>query len=408
MQEVEAWLLRRDGEDMARGAIARLRLGTIPIAAPQPDEVLLEPLYGCWEGNMGHAMAAQPVDICVLRGESEVVLGNAGVVRVLEVGSGIAHVRPGEVCVFFGGGQLDRFGYMELAHGYDLPRSVGLLARRMKAKGHNVIPIPTNSRYSLPQWAAFSLRYITAWSNWRMAHGCYRLQVPESLQPHPHVWSWGGGTSLAELELARLLGARSVLVSSTPAHRELAARKGIATIDKRSLGNIETDIDPSEMSPERRRDYVRAERNLRKLADELTGGEGVSIFVDYIGAPLWRAAWRILGRASVVTSAGWKAGTGISYNRATACVKRTHFIHTHYASVAEATDAVAFAEAHGWMPDVDDVWAWEDIGALAESYVEGRLSTYFPVFEINRPDPQGTAAAPGASSGAVPAEALLR
>ena len=32
-----------------------------------------------------------------------------------------------------------------------------------------IIPIPVSSPLSLEQWAAFSLRYITAWANWRVA-----------------------------------------------------------------------------------------------------------------------------------------------------------------------------------------------------------------------------------------------
>jgi len=46
---------------------------------PSDAELLVRPIYGCWEGNMGHALASVPVDICQLRGEAGVVLGNAGV-----------------------------------------------------------------------------------------------------------------------------------------------------------------------------------------------------------------------------------------------------------------------------------------------------------------------------------------
>jgi len=70
---------------------------------------------------MGHAIEGKQIDVCQQRNEPRVVLGNSGVVRVLRVGSEVDDVCPGDVCLFFGGGKLDQFGYMELAHGYDLP-----------------------------------------------------------------------------------------------------------------------------------------------------------------------------------------------------------------------------------------------------------------------------------------------
>lgn len=380
--KVDAWLLRRGSIPSVEGKYSPLVLGTVQVPAPGSGDVLIEPLYGCWEGNMGHAMAGVPVDICAQRGEPEVVLGNAGVVRVIEVGSDVRHVRPGDECIFFGGGQLDRFGYMELAHGYDLQGSIGLLARRTLARAHNVLPIPRGTRHSLPQWAAFSLRYVTAWSNWRLAIGCYRLQVDAGAQPAPHVWSWGGGTSLAELELARSAGCRPVLLSGSSAHLDAARRRGIVAVDRREIGDLEIPDDFRQRDGTRRREYAKAERRLRDIAAELTDGEGVSIFLDYIGAPVWRASWRILGRASVVASGGWKAGAELSYNRAAACIKRTQFIHTHYASVREAIDAMEFAEREGWMPEVGEVWPWERIGELATAYLESRIDSYFPVFAV--------------------------
>src|SRR5207247_1472902 len=38
------------------------------------EEVLAEPLYGCWEGNMAHALERRPIDVCRERGEERVVV----------------------------------------------------------------------------------------------------------------------------------------------------------------------------------------------------------------------------------------------------------------------------------------------------------------------------------------------
>src|SRR5262249_43956449 len=144
-----------------------------------PGEVLAEPLYGCWEGNMGHAMDRQPVDICRQRGEDKVVIGNAGVVRVRECGAGVTTVRPGEHAIIFCTGVEDRWGYPDKILGYDAPGSMGCLSTLMRLRERQLIPIPEGTRHTLPQWAAFSLRYITAWANWELACGVFHLSVPK-------------------------------------------------------------------------------------------------------------------------------------------------------------------------------------------------------------------------------------
>src|SRR6185436_4621492 len=119
---------------------------------PGPEEALVSPLFGCMEGNMGHAVDRRPIDLCLARGEARVVVGNAGV-----------------------------------------------LAKQTRMHQKQLIPIPQKTAYPLEQWAAFSLRYVTAWSNWELAYGTLRLLPNDTALPHPEVWGWGGGVSLGEL-----------------------------------------------------------------------------------------------------------------------------------------------------------------------------------------------------------------
>src|SRR6185503_18978816 len=102
MLETQAWVLHR-GERQRGGAPvpAELVEESFPIPDLGPEEVLAEPIYGCWEGNMGHALQRVPVDICRLRREDKVVIGNAGVVRVLETGSAVTRLHPGDHCLVF-------------------------------------------------------------------------------------------------------------------------------------------------------------------------------------------------------------------------------------------------------------------------------------------------------------------
>lgn len=190
---------------------------------------------------MGHALDRVPIDICRARSEAKVVLGNSGIAQIIAVGPAVSHVREGDFCLFGGACPQDEFGYMTRAHAYDAPNTVGLLAKISKAPGAMFTKLPETSRFSLRQWAAFSLRYPTAWSNWKVALGALRLQVGEEELPCPHVWGWGGGTTLAELRLAQIEGCASTMISGTDGHLAEIRRAGMRALDRRELGIIDFD-----------------------------------------------------------------------------------------------------------------------------------------------------------------------
>lgn len=128
---------------------------------------------------MDHAIRRSPIDICELRNESKVVIGNAGVVEVIRTGNSVSTVRDGDKCIVFCNGASDEHGYPMTILGYDCPGTMGVLAKTIKMREKQVVRIPEGSRFSLEQWAAFSLRYITAWANWNVAWACFRAQLPE-------------------------------------------------------------------------------------------------------------------------------------------------------------------------------------------------------------------------------------
>ncbi|HEX2687199.1 MAG TPA: hypothetical protein VHN14_11300 [Kofleriaceae bacterium] len=333
---------------------------------------------------MTHAIERRPIDICRARGEPRVVLGNSGVVRILRTGRAVSHVKVGDLCVFFGSGRYDAFGYMELAHGYDAPGTVGLLARQTKVTAKNLFPLPPSTRYSPVQWAAFSLRYLTAWSNWRVAFGALRLQLSEEDLPHPHVWGWGGGSTLAELELARRFGCRATMITANEWHRREIVAAGIDIIDRRQFLDLQFDAETYERDPEYAKRYRASELRFLELVRERTSGAGVSIFVDYIGTPVIRATLKALARQGVLTTAGWKRGMDSTMVRAIECVKRHTHVHTHYARLSEAASAIAYGEQHGWMPvTIGKMYTWDEIPMLASDYVSGATNTYFPMYAVN-------------------------
>ncbi|MCC6809184.1 MAG: zinc-binding dehydrogenase [Deltaproteobacteria bacterium] len=347
------------------------------------DEVLAAPLYGCWEGNMDHALTRKPVDVCHHRGEDRVVLGNAGVVEVQEVGAAVTSVKRGQLAMICANAVFDRYGYPQLMLAYDAPGTMGILAKQSKFQGHCLIPLPDNTKYSLAQWAAFSVRYSTAWSNWRLAYGTLRLLLSKEELPHPNVWAWGSGTALAELELAGRDGCKCVMLSGNDKRLATIKRCGIVAVDRRAIGDVNFDERRFSTDLAWRKGYVQAENRLLEEVKRQTSGEGVNVFVDYIGESVFRATLKTLAREGIVTTAGWKTGQVITMLRGMECIQRHQHLHTHGASNSEAIAAMRYGEAHGWMPNLADtrIYRFDEIPELAQAFASSDHDV-FPIFSV--------------------------
>lgn len=359
----EAWVLHSATRRPAPASLIK-EIYTFPDLTS--NEVLAKPIYGCVEGNILHAIQRDPIDICSERGEESVVLGNSGVVVVERVGSAVDNVRAGDTCLVFGNGVWDAYGYPIKAMAFDAPGTMGLFAKTMKLHQRQLIRLPEDTKFSLRQWAAFSLRYITAWANWRVAYECWRTQMKRVPVEEVVVCAWGGGVSFAQLTLAKLWGCQTIMACSHPERLELLKSVGIDAIDRKQFK--EDDFE---------------EGFLAAIAEK-TGGQGVSIFIDNIGTPVHRITLKALARQGVITTCGWKCGMRTHIARAIECINRHIHVHTHYACYDEGLDAVQFAEDHDWMPPHEEhVWGWDDIPRMMEEYAQGNIATYFPLFAVN-------------------------
>lgn len=379
----DAWVIERSRSVKPRGP-ARLLRRQVPLRALDPREVLVEPVLGCWEANMTHAIERRPIDICRERGEEYAVLGNTGVVRVVEAGDGVHRVSAGDLCMVVCIGTEDAHGFVDRVFAYDCPNTIGLLAKQTIMFERQLIRLSDDSRWSARQWAAFSGRYVTAWANWHLAYGCWRQLWKNGDSPTPQVWGWGGGVTLATLELAQRCGCATAMMSMNDRRLALLEEKGVRAVDRRPFEKLSFDPQRYRRDKTYRAEYIRAEEAFLCTVESLTNGAMVSIFVDYIGLPVWRSTLKALGRPGVITSAGWKRGMITESLRALECMRWHTHVYTHYARYAEATDAVAFAEREAWIPSDDGpVYDWDDVPALADDYASDKLASYFPLYQVN-------------------------
>lgn len=378
MEETTAWLLYKKGKKV--GLVEE----KFEFSSIEAHEVLIEPLFGCWEGNMDHALRYDPVDICQERNEEKVVLGNGGVVRVLKIGTEVSNFKKNDICMLFSTGIPDKYGYPIKVLGYDMKGSIGLLSKRSKVPQHCLIKLPENNGYSLQQWAAFSARFVTAWANWKMAYSAYQLQRPVKSNEVPFIFAWGGGVSFAQALLAKYYGFDVAMIASHPERLDMLKSFGIIPIDRRKYQALNFNEEKYNFDKSYKREYTASVNMFKKDVTSFSPSKDVSIIFDHLGGDNFRTTLRLLGREGVVATAGWKIGMKLSYIRANSCINRQFFIHTHYANLMECIESINFSINNNWnAPINNDYYTWDKIPILADDYSKERIISYFPIYEVN-------------------------
>ncbi|GAA3746829.1 zinc-binding dehydrogenase [Salinactinospora qingdaonensis] len=383
MITTDAWVLHRRPDDPAVPKRGELSRETFSFADVADHEALVEPLVGSWEANLDHALSRDPIDICRQRGESSVVLGNLAVVRVLRTGADVTSVSEGDTCLVLPFGECDRYGYVERVYAYDMPHTVGLLAKRTKLHAGILLPLPEDTPFSLAQWATYG-RYFTAWDNWNVAHACWSAQMRDE-DPAKHlVFGWGGGVAMAELELARRAGFRVAMTASTDARLSFLAEHGITGVDRRLFPDLSYSAEVAD-DPEALARYRASEKEFLRIIGELSDGAGAAIFLDNIGSPLYKATLKAMARQGVLATVGWKHGMTTSTLRASECIKRHLHVNTHVWRIHDSARIRDFQNATAWMPPRETVttYAFDDVPQLAADYAAGRITTYFPTYQVN-------------------------
>lgn len=363
-----------------------LQHGTFEFGPLEVGEALVEPILGSWEANVDHALARSPIDVCSSRGEDAVVVGNMGVVRVLKVNAEDrkAELSEGDLCLLMPFGKCDRYGFAELAYAYDAPHTIGLLARQSKMDTRVLLPIPAGTAYSLPQWATYG-RYYAAWDNWQKAFGCWRTQVTDDDPANHLVFGWGGGVAFAELLLAKRAGFRVAMTAGSDQRLDFLRDNGIYPVDRRQFPEISLPARRARAEKERYDQHRASVTEFLNLINKLSNGQGVSIFVDNIGEPLYEVTIKALARAGVITTCGWKAGMRTSHLRGAECINRHIHVNTHVWRLQDSPEIRNFQESSGWIaPEGSTVcYEFDQVPDLADDYSTGRIDSYFPLYRVN-------------------------
>ncbi|HLZ44872.1 MAG TPA: zinc-binding dehydrogenase [Gemmatimonadales bacterium] len=263
----------------ATGGIDKLAITNVPDApAPKAGEVRVRI----------RAAALNHLDLFVAEGMAEHfphIVGADGAGVVESVGTAVKAVRVGDR-VMLNPGVSDytcefcRAGEHSLCVNYRLlgEHLPGTIAELVTVPAHNVATVPSLAQQvTWAEAAAFSLVTLTAW---RMLVTRARAKPGETVL----IWGIGGGVSLTALRIAKLLGARVIVTSSSDAKLAAARQLGAdVTLNHRT----------QKVSQE-----IRA----------LTNKRGVDVVVENVGAATWDESLRSLCRGGRLVTCGATSG----------------------------------------------------------------------------------------------------
>jgi NADPH:quinone reductase-like Zn-dependent oxidoreductase len=265
------------------GGLEHLAIADVPEPAPPgPGEALVRI----------HSAALNRLDLFVAEGlpglalQFPHVVGSDGAGVVEQVGTGVSTVRPGDRVMIHPGISCGRCP--ACATGEESLCSTlcvmgehrsGTVAELVVLPAQNLAPVPPAMPWD--QAAAFSLATLTAW---RMLTTRARLAAGETVL----IWGIGGGVAMATLQVAVLLGARTIVTSGSDEKLAVATRQGASA----TINHARADV-PAEVK-------------------RLTGGLGADVVVDSIGEQTWRKSQRSLRRGGRLVVCGATTGPIVS------------------------------------------------------------------------------------------------
>jgi NADPH:quinone reductase-like Zn-dependent oxidoreductase len=311
----------------ADGGPEVLVLEEVPDPVAGPGEVLVRL----------HASALNHLDIWIRKGLPSVpkprILGADGAGVVAALGDGVGGLEPGQrVVINPGVEQPDGSIHVIGEHGD------GTNAELLAVPATNVHAIPDS--LSFDEAAAFPLVFETAY---RMLVTRAALQADEWV----FIWGIGGGVATAALAIARALGARTIVTSSSDTKLARA----------RELGADVT--------------VNHATNDVKAAVREATAGHGADVVVEHVGEATWRTSLDVAARGGRVTVCGATTGPNPPAALHRMWWKQLSILGSTMGTNADFAGAFELVTSGRALPVIDEVLPLEEIRAAHERLEAG-------------------------------------
>jgi NADPH:quinone reductase-like Zn-dependent oxidoreductase len=265
------------------------------------------------------------------------VMGLDGAGVVLEVGPDERTLAVGQRVVLHPGIACGRCEFCQ--RGDDvLCTKMSLLGEHRDGTFAQFVSLPARNVFALPagldfaQAAALGVNHLTAW---RMLFTQARLQAHETVL----VFGVGGGVSLAALQLAKLAGARVIVTSRDDSKLQRALALGA----DHAVNGAAQDISRSVLA--------------------LTGGRGVDVVIENVGAAVWGAALKSLVRGGRIVTCGATTGDQPGADLRRLFIRQLQVFGSTLGTLAEFASLLKLAEGGRLQPVVDSRYPLDEVPA---------------------------------------------
>ncbi|MGH7527171.1 MAG: zinc-binding dehydrogenase [Gemmatimonadales bacterium] len=324
------------------GGLEHLKLQDLPAPTLRtPDEVLVRV----------RAAALNRLDLFVTGGLPGLdlslphVVGSDAAGIVEQVGERVRQVRPGDRVMINPGLSCGRCpacleGEESVCATFRLlgEHVSGTAAEYIVLPAENLALVPEGMPW--PQAAAFSLATLTAW---RMLTSRARLRPEETVL----IWGVGGGVGMAALQIAGVLGARTIVISGSDAKLEVARKVGADETINHAKADVVAEV--------------------RRLTD----GRGVDVVVDSVGEATWQNSLRALRRGGRLVICGATSGPMVSLDLRRLFWHQWSILGSTMGSRREYAEIVRLARQGRLWPVVDRVVPLADGVAAFERMQRG-------------------------------------
>ena len=209
----------------------------------------------------------------------------------------------------------------------------GTLAEYVVLPAANALPFPDTLDFA--QAAALGVNHLTAW---RMLVTKARLQPWETVL----IFGIGGGVSLAGLQIAKMIGSRAIVTSRDDAKLERALQMGAD-------------------------DVVNGTRDdVAKRVLALTGGRGVDVVLENVGASVWPAALKSVVRGGRVVTCGATSGDQPGADLRRVFIRQLQIFGSTLGDLREFRELLGVCERGLLVPQIESRWPLAQLHAALD------------------------------------------
>jgi NADPH:quinone reductase-like Zn-dependent oxidoreductase len=214
----------------------------------------------------------------------------------------------------------------------------GTFAQYVSVPAGNVFAMPAG--LSFTEAAALGVNHLTAW---RMLFTKAQLKPWETVL----VFGIGGGVSLAALQLAKLAGARVIVTSRDDSKLARALAMGA----DHAINGQATDV--------------------AKAVLAATGGRGVDVVFENVGAAVWSSAMKSLVRGGRLVTCGATTGDQPPADLRRIFIRQLQILGSTLGDFNEFRDLLAFVQRTGLKPVIDSEYPLDQVHAALDRLASG-------------------------------------